>query len=83
MEPIKFKESTMMLRPSEEGHLSLWAFRDEEQIISCWHVGFSDIFRLIFRRKIWLYVFGMNHPPVWVATQYPFKREQEEGGGND
>ena len=79
MKPIDFKEANRTLNPPEEmdNCISLRVHFDGEQNISCWKFSFKEIIRMIFDRRIWLYVCGESQPPVWLDTKNPFSVEEK------
>jgi hypothetical protein len=40
--------------------------------ISCWEPTPEDLNRLNEGGKIWLRVYGTDHPPVSISTEHPF-----------
>lgn len=52
----------------------LHSYRTEVETISCWKLSFKDIFKLIFRRVIWVRLYNMNQPcqPISIETTTPF-----------
>ena len=41
-------------------------------LVSCWHVSFKDILRMIWNRKIYLVVMGDRWPPLFIEADRAF-----------
>ena len=69
--PIKFPEVNVnWWGQGDVGDLP--AYRDEEGSISCWHLGWRERIRLLLTGRVWLHVYGKQHPPVNVGAEDPF-----------
>lgn len=79
MKPINFQESNATLtKPQgmtdkECGPLPI--YRDLQGIcVSCWRPTFREALAVLFRRRIWLWIWsGATQPPVCLGTESPFK----------
>ena len=54
--------------------LDMPAYRDKAQSISCWKLSFKERLKALFTGRIWLYVLGGDQPPVYITSDWPFKR---------
>lgn len=70
MKPIKFKgQNTTFIA---DGCGDLPAYKDDDQIISCWKGSIIDRVRYLLTGKIWFSVYGQSQPPIWLSTDDPF-----------
>ena len=67
MKPILFKEANGTLLGKGDVQ-DLPVFRDGKQVISCWRIPFWQRITLLWKGRVWLYVRGETHPPVWIQT---------------
>lgn len=72
MEPIKFNEANTVYGKGQEylyEVLPALLFEDGA-VVTCWKLSFKDILRLIFTRKLWLFVATFNNPlqPLFMST---------------
>jgi hypothetical protein len=81
MKAISFKQQNITFtKPAsmtDEECGSLPAFRDDDQIISCWQMSLKDRLRAICLGRIWLGIHGGSQPPVWISMHSPFVDEGE------
>lgn len=78
MKPSAFPQANMILtKPpdmSDEQCGSLQVHRSDGQFISCWSLTWRDMIRLLWTRRIWLWVLSDAHPPVAIQVESPFKK---------
>ena len=80
MKHANFPESNKILtRPegtTEEQCKSLHVWSDNKYCISLWKPSWRDMFRLLLKGEVWLWVHGgSTQPPVYVGTEYPFNED--------
>lgn len=46
-------------------------------MVSCWKVGWRDLLRMLFTRKLWLVVMGKKHPPLFLETDKAYSGVDE------
>lgn len=72
--PVDFEESNRTLMGGGDAD-DLRVFSDGRQSVSCWKLTFMGALKLLFTRRIWLGVLsGNSQPPVWMSTDFPFKK---------
>lgn len=76
--PVDFAESNFNLLPAQgdEGRVGeLRAYRDlrpeQPQLVSCWELSDEEIIQIINTKRVWVYVLGMRHPPIYVGGTQP------------
>ncbi len=76
---IDFYESNAVLRApiGSEDVSDLPIHRHDEGVISCWQIGWRDIAKIVWTRKIYLSVRGSTHPPL-VLVVNAFESVSEE-----
>lgn len=76
MEPKRFKESNITFtKPGSMPDCSdLPAYRNKNQIISCWKASWRDRLKILFRGEIWIGIVGQAQPPMWTDSNVPFYR---------
>jgi hypothetical protein len=80
MKPVAFPESNATLQKpqgmTDEECVPLPVHRTESgQCISCWRLTWKDVLMIIFRRKVWLWVWsGKTQPPVCIEAESPWKK---------
>lgn len=87
MKPVNFKDSNKTLtKPdsmTDEECSSLHIFNDGTYCISCWRLTFKDLIRIIFTRKVWLWIHsGKTQPPVYIGAEFPFENRKEKTNKN-
>ncbi len=84
MEAASFDEANLVLGPppgmTEEqvGSLSVWrgAYADGRPVvISCFKVTKEELEEINRTGRVWLHVFGVTMPPVWLGGRNPFTSE--------
>ena len=84
LKPRLFKVANTTV--SGEGYLSMSVFKGEGDFISCWKIPFWKVVKLLFTRRIWIFLqygkqpkewkelFGGKdyHQPMSVSPDYPF-----------
>ncbi len=81
MSPIDFDEANGNLEAPalfDESCQLLPCYRDEKQVVSCWHISLLERIKLLFTGQIWLGVAGSRHPPVWLDAHRPFEEAVKE-----
>ncbi len=82
MNPVKFDQQNFVWgRPTgttEEQVGEMPAFKGEEQgsgwplTISCWEPSEEELAEIIKTKKVWLRIYGANHPVVSVSGNSPW-----------
>lgn len=76
--PVDFPESNVLLRPppgipeEECGCLYVHASPETNQWISCWQLSREELAEVLRSGRVYLHVFGGNHPPVAISGIRPF-----------
>ena len=70
MIPKDFKEKNVVLGNEQPEYLSLPAFKNEGDVITCWNLSFKERLRILFKGEIWLHVLTFNNsfPPIFLTT---------------
>ena len=71
MKPIEFKESNTVFGKGQKEYQPLPALKfDNGEVLTCWHLTWKEVFRLIFTRKVWVAQLSFNQPlqPQFVTT---------------
>jgi hypothetical protein len=70
MIPVDFTQSnTTLTKPTnmtDEECSSLRVYNDGEKFISCWRPSWRERLSVLFFGKVWIWIFGQGHPPVYV-----------------
>lgn len=76
MRPIDFPQANLTLaKPAtmtDEECQPLRVHRDGPQLISCWGLTWRERLAVLFRGRVWLWVWGGGHPPVALEVETPF-----------
>lgn len=93
MNPIPFKEQTVVIAEDQDEYLNLPALildNPQRETISCWHATVLERLRILFTGKVWLGVWTFGHPlqPLMMFARKPFKevkqsRDEERQGRPD
>jgi len=79
MQPINFDQANRVFtKPasmSDDECNPLSVFSDGTHLISCWRPSLKERLAVLFRRKVWLWIFGQSQPPVALGTKSPFSKE--------
>jgi len=77
MKPTDFPERTALFAEDQDEYLTLPAFSDGEQVISCWRFTWWERIRILFGSRLWLrqYVFGEKLQPQLPQIDRPFKNK--------
>ncbi|MCP5016927.1 MAG: hypothetical protein GY938_16915 [Ketobacter sp.] len=41
---------------------------DDPVMVSCWHVTWRDLLRMLWTRRLWLVIKGQSWPPLFLET---------------
>ena len=76
-EPIEFEGQNHVWEKSGADADDLPCFRDKVvgENISCWRLNEAELAEVARTGVVWLHVWG-QHPPVFVAGEDPFIREE-------
>ncbi len=79
MKPIGFEEQMIEMGKTQDEYISLPAWFDHEQVISCWHMSFRERLKVLFTGRVWVRVlnFGQNLQPQLLDVDHPFTREEQ------
>ncbi len=74
MKPIKFKEQNITFAENQPPYIPLPAYRSEGEqgeVISCWHLTFSERLRLLLTGKLWVSLLSFHQPltPSFLTTK--------------
>ena len=47
--------------------------------ISCWKMTKEELEEIQKTGRIWLYIYGDQHPPVGLGANSPFEKDKEDG----
>ena len=78
MKPIDFPEQNIIFRGTMENSCDMPAFRDENQVISCWDLTWRERLRLLLGKKIWLWIFAPVPPHTSIDTLSPFTPDEDK-----
>lgn len=73
MELVKFKECNVVYGEGQKEYLPLPALRfDDGTVVMCWKLSWKELFKVMFRRKIWVSLLTFNHPlqPISVSVDH-------------
>ena len=78
MNPIRFAESnTVMLAPPGMDNCSdVHAFRDGQQVITCWQPTPEERAKIAIGEPVWLLLIGPTMQPAVVTADKPFVEGQ-------
>lgn len=81
MTPINFKHVNMKWAENQDEYLTLPAYTDGRETISCWRLTFKDRIKALFLGKLWLRQlnFGQSLQPQALTFDYPFLKESRDG----
>ena len=79
MKPTEFSEANVMWTgQGNVGDLASWRSEEDGEIsISCWKVGWWERIRLLRTGRVWLHVWTLDHPPVYMSADYPWYEDEE------
>ena len=83
MKPTEFKEQNKTFKGTIPNSSDINTFQNAEQIISCWEMEMDEKLALILNGKVWLGVYGQNHPHVWLSAQNPFVLDGDKDDVSD
>lgn len=72
MKPIEFKGCNVVYGKDQDGVEPLPVCKfDNGEVVSCWQLSWKEMFKLLFRRKIWVSVQTYNKPlqPICVSEE--------------
>lgn len=83
---VDFPESNLTLEAPDQGEAqpdgsvlingtkvyALRVFADDKQFISCWELSTDELLAIAQTRRVYLYVLGGGHPPVFIQGINPF-----------
>jgi len=79
MNPIDFEQSNFTFTKPEDmsdcGDLKVYkgvTGFDGPFSISCWEASLRERIKFLFSGIVWLWVYGVSHPPVIVSVEDPF-----------
>lgn len=81
MNPINFSKSNYVVVGGLGGHSAnsgihnIPAYRDGDEILSCWRPSWRERIAILLRGKVWLLVTANTHPPVAVDGGRVFERD--------
>lgn len=75
MQPIVFKEANTVFAEDQDEYLALPAFRDEDEVISCWKFSLRDRLKVLIGRPLWLRQLNFGRPlqPQQPTLDKPFE----------
>ena len=83
--PSSFDQANVVYGPpagmTEEQVQSLSAFRDENQVITCWKVTREELEMIQKTGRIWVTTMASWIPPMYVGCDSPFKVDEFGGSG--
>lgn len=73
-----FRQSNLIMRgweASEKGPKvhDLPVYRDKHQYISCWRLTWWERIEALVTGRIWIYVLGQAHPPIYPSAHDPWR----------
>lgn len=72
MKPIEFDGCNAVYGKDQEGVIPLPVCKFENgELVTCWRLSWKEMFKLLFRRKIWVGVRTYNQPlqPICVSEE--------------
>ncbi len=72
MRPIEFAGCNVVYGKDQEGVFPLPVCKFEDgEAVSCWKLSWKEVFRIVFRRKIWVSIRTFNKPmqPICVSEE--------------
>lgn len=71
MKPIRFKEQNCTYAENQPEYLPLPAFKDNNEVVSCWSLSLAERLRLLFTGRLWvsLMTFGKPLTPSFFTTK--------------
>ena len=69
-----FPESNVLMKGDGDQIGDLKVYTDNTQFVSCWELSSDEIQTILETGKVWLYILGDRHPPVYVTGLSPFER---------
>ena len=73
MELVKFKECNVVYGEGQKEYMPLPALRfDDGTVVMCWKLSWKELFKVVFRRKIWVSLLTFNKPlqPISVSVDH-------------
>lgn len=54
-------------------------YKDDKQIASCWQLSAEELMEVMRTGRVYVFVLGNRHPPIYVGTTLFAQEEEPEG----
>lgn len=77
MIPVKFPEQTVEVAKDQDEYLTLPAYQDEHETISCWELTDEELHQLMTTRRLWIRQMNFGFPlqPQLPQVENPFETD--------